>query len=88
MKIMNPEYNRINVVPINIEIREIVGTSVSLKELDKIPEKIEYLFANSKMYADKIKEYEEAQVYNIGSSAEVGGRYVVEQLLSRARNKK
>lgn len=88
MKIMNPEYDRINVVPINIEIREIVGTSISLKELDKIPEKIEYLFANSKMYADKIEEYEEAQVYNLGHSAEVGGRYVVEQLLSRARNKK
>ena len=88
MKIMNPEYERIDVVPINIEIREIVGTSVSLKELDKIPEKIEYLFANSEMYANKIREYEEAQVYNIGKSAEVGGRYVVEQLMNRARNKK
>ena len=88
MKIMNPEYDRIDVVPINIEIRDIVGCNISPKELDKIPEKIEYLFANSEMFAEKIREYEEAQVYNIGHSAEVGGRYVATQLLERTRNKK
>ena len=88
MKIMNPEYDRIDVVPINIEIRDIVGCNISPKELDKVPEKIEYLFANSEMFADKIREYEEAQVYNIGHSAEIGGKYVVDQLMNKVRNKK
>ena len=88
MKIMNPEYDRIDVVPINIEIRDIVGCNISPKELDKVPEKIEYLFANSEMFAEKIREYEEAQVYNIGHSAEIGGKYVVDQLMNKVRNKK
>ncbi len=88
MKIMNPEYGKIDVVPINVEIREIVGTNVSPEELDKIPELIDYLFANREMYAEKIREYEYSQVYNIGHSAEVGGKYVVEQLMERAKKKK
>ena len=88
MKIMNPEYDRIDVVPINIEIRDIVGCNISPKELDKVPEKIEYLFANSEMFAEKIREYEEAQGYNIGHSAEIGGKYVVDQLMNKVRNKK
>jgi YidC/Oxa1 family membrane protein insertase len=88
MKIMNPEYGKIDVVPINVEIREIVGTNVSPEELNKIPELIDYLFENREMYAEKIREYEYSQVYNIGHSAEVGGKYVVEQLMERAKKKK
>ncbi len=88
MKIMNPEYDRIDVLPINIEIREIVGTSVDLDKLDQVREKVDYLFEHADEYAARIADYRDNQVYNIGHSAEIGGRYVAMQLMERAKKKK
>ena len=87
MKIMNPEYTKIDIVPINIEIREIAGMTVEPSELDKVPEIIDNLFDNKDYYEKKITAYFNEQVYNVGRSAEVGGKYVVNQLMER-KNKK
>lgn len=87
MKIMNPEYTKIDIVPINIEIREVAGRTVEPSELDKVPEIIDNLFGNKEYYEQKITAYFNEQVYNIGHSAEIGGKYVVNQLMERKNNK-
>ncbi len=81
MKIMNPEYQKIDVTPINVEIRSIVGENVDVDQLDKVPEIINNLLGNREYYEKKIADYAESQVYNIGNSAAVGGKYVVERLM-------
>ena len=87
MKIMNPEYEKIDVVPINVEIRSIVGENVDVDQLDKVPEIINNLLGNREFYEKKIAEYAESQVYNIGNSAAVGGKYVVERLMEIKKEK-
>lgn len=87
MKVMNPDYKDIDIVPINIQIREIVGKSLDTDKLDKVNEIIDNLLSNSENYARKIEEFEYDQVYNIGTSASVGGKYIMEQLIARKRNK-
>lgn len=87
MKIMNPEYTKIDIVPMNIEIREVAGRTVEPSELDKVPEIIDNLFGNKEYYEQKITAYLNEQVYNIGHSAEIGGKYVVKQLMERKNNK-
>ena len=88
MKIMNPEYKNIDIVPINVEIRDILGCQISADELDKVPEMIDNLLGNLDKFEKQIIAYEEDQIYNIGSSAEVGGKYIVESLKERMRKKK
>ena len=87
MKVMNPEYTKIDIVPINIEIREIAGQTAEVDELDKVPEIIDNLFGNKELYEKKISAYLNEQVYNVGKSAEIGGKYIVHQLMER-KNKK
>ncbi len=87
MKVMNPDYKDIDIVPINIQIREIVGRSLDTDKLDKVNEIIDNLLSNSENYARKIEEFEYDQVYNIGTSASVGGKYIMEHLIARKRNK-
>lgn len=88
MKIMNPEYKNIDIVPINVEIRDILGEQLGTDELDKVPEMIDNLLGNLDKYEKQIIAYEEDQIYNIGSSALVGGKYIVESLKERMRKKK
>ena len=87
MKCMNPDYQELGIVPMNIEIREIFGTSLDTDKLDELPEKIEFLFENKDKYAHIIDDYAGAQVYNIGKSAEVAGRYIVDTLREKKKNK-
>ncbi len=87
MKVMNPDYKQIDVVPMNIEIREVAGLKVSPEELDKVPEIINTLFENKEYYAEKITEYTSQQLYNPGTSASVGGKYIMQRLMERKKEK-
>ncbi len=88
MKIMNPEYKSIDIVPNIVAIRDIIGCQIGTDELDKVPEMIDNLLGNLGKYEKQIIAYEEDQIYNIGSSAEVGGKYIVESLKENMRKKK
>ena len=87
MKIMNPDYDKIDVIPNIIDIREVFGRSISPKELDKAPELINYLLKNRDIFANNIEEYAEKELYNVGNSAEVAGKYVVDRLKEKAKER-
>ena len=87
MKIMNPEWEKIDITPLNLEIRHIVGTSVNTDELDKVPGILKDMVDKMDDYAKAIEEYETDQIYNLGGSAKVGGEYIMERLLARKQSK-
>ncbi len=78
MKIMNPNYKDIDVEPINIWSRDIIGKSLDVNSLVKINETIEYLFKNEKKYAKEIEKLLNDSIYNLGKSAEKGALYLVD----------
>lgn len=88
MKIMNPEYQKIDTVPINILVREEIGCSLNLDELDKISECARMLLENSMQYYEKIEKFVEKYVYNLGMSAEVGAKYIILQIQQKIEKKK
>ena len=88
MKIMNPEYERIDVVPINISLREEIGCSINLNEVDSVDEKVAMLLQEKDKYYTKIGQFVSEYVYNIGNSTEVGAKYIIAQLLNKAKARK
>lgn len=90
MKIMNPDYEKIDTVPLNIGLREKIGRSVNTDELDKLPEIIDYLMDNSELYYDKIGEILNESIYNLGDSASVGAKYIIDSIKQKIneRNEK
>ncbi len=88
MKVMNPEYQKIDTVPLNIEMRDVIGKSLDLDKLDKLPETIEYLFDNSEAYYDKIGEVVRENLYNIGSSSAVGAKYIISSIQKKINERK
>lgn len=88
MKVMNPEYQKIDTVPLNIDLRDKIGIDLDLDELNKLPETIEYLFENSDAYYDKIGEILKQNVYNLGDSAPVGAKYIIKSIKNKINERK
>lgn len=83
MKVMNPEYQKIDTIPLNIILREEIGRSLDLECISDITDSVSYLMENQELYSKKIKEFVGHCVYNLGKSGEVGARYIVQSLLNR-----
>jgi YidC/Oxa1 family membrane protein insertase len=80
MKVMNPEYKRIEIEPINITLRDMLGVSVDTDHLNKLYEIVETVLANKAKYQDKINAVMPDYVYYPGRSGEAGGKYIMSRL--------
>lgn len=76
MKIMNPEYEKIGVEPLNIFMREDIGCSVDTDDLQRVPQEVDRLIAHMDEYHDKIAQFVDTYVYHHGTSARVGANYI------------
>ena len=85
MKVMNPEWQKIKEVPLNIWIREYAGKVLKLDEVNKANEYVQYLLEHKDDYRDKIEKLRNDNVYNIGTSGEVGARYIIERVFEKIR---
>ena len=90
MKIMNPEYKKIQVEPFNIWAREQIGEIVKIKDIKNINTVVKKILKDPKKYQKKISTLKKDSVYNLGNSAEVGAEYIINcvQTKVKERNKK
>ena len=84
MKIMNQEYERINIEPMNKTLRSSLGRVAGLDELDGIADTVKEMLADREGYAARIDRVFREHIYNIGRSSELCGRYIIRSL-SRKR---
>ena len=88
MKIMNPEYQKIDTIPLNILLREEIGCSLNVDELNKIGETVKMLLEHKSDYYQKIGNFVQEYVYNHGTSAEIGAKYMVEAIQKKIKVRK
>lgn len=87
MKVMNPEYQKIDTVPINIWMREVIGAVVKPDHMEEVPEQVQYLLDHSEEYKTKIDEFVHEYVYNLGTSGEVSARFIINQVFSQVEHR-
>ena len=88
MKVMNPEYEKINTPPINIWMREVIGAVVKPSELEKLPEAVERLLSGRDEYRERIDRFVHEYVYNLGNSGEVGAKYIINEIQKKIKERK
>ena len=88
MKVMNPEYQMIDTVPINIMLRNEIGKSVAMDAAGTTIDVAREMIVNASDYSDKIEAFRNEYVYNLGSSAEVSAKYIIGQLKKKAAERK
>ena len=88
MKIMNPEYKKIDIEPFNIWVRNEIGEVVSVENCKEIDKVVSKMLKDSTKYEEKINKLVNDSVYNIGKSAEVGGNYIIEAIQEKINERK
>ena len=87
MKVLNPEYKKIDIVPIDIWIRSELGAQLELDQLDQTAETVMKLLENPDKWRDAIRQVKEKTLYNVGHGSEAAGRYVVSRLEPHRKKK-
>ena len=83
MKVENPNWQKINCVPVEISLRDVLGISMDKQELDKTLQKAKELLENPDRYADRIKHALSEHFYNQGYAAKAGALYVLNSLQNK-----
>ena len=88
MKIMNPEYKKISVEPINIWSRKELGEIVSIEDCNQIDKVVEKMLKDREKYSSKISKLVDEYVYNLGTSGQVGAEYIIEAVQKKINDRK
>lgn len=80
MKVMNPDYKDIDITPFDVEIRDKIGVSVETDKLSQLPQVIERLLSDE-FSRDEMAKVREEYLFNFGSSAQVGAKYIIRRLI-------
>ena len=83
MKVLNPNYAKIGVPPLDITLRDKVGVSLNLDELDSLGKEVENLFKNQASWKPLIEELMQKSFFNLGKSGEAGGQYLLDSLIKK-----
>ena len=87
MKVMNPNYTKLGIEPLEISLRNKVGISLDLNELERINDSINQLLQNKDSYRDIIQKIVDKYFYNFGKSGKVGGQYIIDTLEKKKEEK-
>jgi YidC/Oxa1 family membrane protein insertase len=88
-KSFNSEENLISIEPIEVSIREQIGSVLEPEELDKLPELIENILSDPSSLLSDIRELRDEYVFNLGNSSEVAVDHLTELAKQRrAENEK
>lgn len=87
MKIVNPNYQNIKAVPLDIALRDEIGISIDPENLGSIGEICSELIAKKDEWKDRITKIVEHYIYNIGDGAKNGADYIIGRINFSRRKK-
>ena len=88
MKVMNPEWSKINIEPMDLWIRDRVGVSIDTNKLDSVKTVTSDLLKDNGGYKANIEELLNGYMYNVGRTNEAGGEYIIGQIQKRRDSRK
>lgn len=80
MKVMNSDYDKIEIKPINIALRNVIGESLAVEDIGELNVVVSRLIADRYKYHDIIKKTRAEHIFNIGKSKILSGKYIMKVL--------
>lgn len=87
MKVVNPDYQELSSVPIDIELRDKVGVSLELSEVSTVKDAVAALLQESRFSKESMAKMRDYYIYNVGKSGLVGAKYIIERLMEKTGQK-
>ena len=85
MKVINPEYTKIDLEPSEIFLRNRIGRSFAVDKIGDIPPVVAEMLKNPVGRAAEIRKVLQERYFNPGHAGEVAGRYILESLIKRKK---
>ncbi len=83
IKMENPNYENIGIIPQEVRLRNVLGLALDKEELaDKFAPTVKELLSD-KSFVDNAKNERESYFYNFGSGGIVGAKYIVNRLVNK-----
>lgn len=86
MKIMNPDYKDIDIVPFDVQIRDRIGISLEPDAVGDIIPVVRKLLEDSQFSAESIAHLREENLYHVGQAASVGADYLIRRLIEKSKS--
>ncbi len=87
MKVENPNWQKIDCVPVEISLRNRIGIAIDKEALATVDETVAMLIRETEAYRERIDEAYREHFFNIGRSAHVGALYILGRLRDRQKQK-
>lgn len=82
MKVNNPDYEGLGVTPTDITLRDEIGRSFDVDEIDRLPELVEEMLANPEAWSEKIKAVRSRHIANLGGGGAAAGEYIFGRVMA------
>lgn len=83
MKVINGDYKKINIEPVDITLRNKIGISVSGKDAETVTKAADKLINGNCIPPEKIKSIREDTVFHNMDSSRYGGQYILSRLAKK-----
>ncbi len=88
MKVMNPDWQKIEEVPMNIALRNVIGCSLDTDKLPEVGDTAVELLSSGEKYRAAIIQAMNEHVYNIGTSARAEAKYICSAIQKKTMERK
>lgn len=83
MKTCNPQWEELGIMPTDITLRNEIGKSVALDELDRIGDVVAAMVEDPGSWRGRIEGVRGEMIYHLGRGGEMAGSYILERVLAR-----
>lgn len=87
MKVINPHYTDYPMKPLEIMIRDQIGHSLDPAEISRAGQLIKTMLTEKEQYNARIMQVRSDIMPEFGRSAEIGGQYIISQLIKNKKKK-
>ncbi len=85
MKVVNADYRELEIIPIDIELRDKVGISLELNAVDaEVVSAVGKLLFDQQFSRESMQELKKKYLYHPGESGKIGAKYIIERLIERS----
>lgn len=81
MKVVNPDYQELQTIPIDLVLRDKVGISLNPDSMEQVEEAVRSLLCDNRFSRESLAALRDAYIYNVGHSGEVGAKYIIGRLV-------
>lgn len=86
MKVINPHYINYPMKPLDITLRDEIGIAINGKEIPKLPEIVQEMLKKHTQWQSQILSIRQSIMPKFGKSGELGGKYIISQLMKRQKD--